>query len=158
MSEIQNTIAAIDPSLVRIGVSAKNCEELITDMGTILQEKGFVKLSYVQALLEREREFPTGIAAEGVGVAIPHSDASHVLKTTTAVCVLKEPITFHVMGGAEEDIIDVSIVFMLAINNPKDHLAFLQRLLGLFANADIMNRIQRAEDSVKVAEIINQAI
>lgn len=158
MSEIQKVVAAIDPSLVRIGVVAASCEELVAAMGTVLLEKGFVKPSYVQALLEREREFPTGIAAAGVGVAIPHSDASHVLQTTTAVWVLKEPVPFHVMGGAEEDIISVGIVFMLAINNPQDHLAFLQRLLGIFSSEAIMSGIRRAGDPVIVAEIINQAI
>lgn len=158
MSEIKNAVAAIDPSLVRIGVTAKTCEELIAAMGSMLQEKGFVKPSYVQALLDREHEFPTGIVAAGVNVAIPHSDASHVLKTTTAVCVLKEPVPFHVMGGAEDEIIDVSIIFMLAINNPQDHLAFLQQLLGLFASEEIMQKIQGATDPVLLAEVINQAI
>lgn len=158
MSEIQKVAAAIDSSLVNIGIAAASCQELIAAMGTMLLEKGFVKPSYIQALLDREQEFPTGIAAAGVGVAIPHSDASHVLQTTTAVWVLKEPVPFHVMGGAEEDIIAVSIVFMLAINNPQDHLAFLQRLLGLFANETIMGEIQRAGDPVAVARIINQAI
>lgn len=156
MSEQQEAVSRIDEKLVRVGVQVPSREALITEMGIMLVEQGFVKPSYIPALLAREEEFPTGIAAAaGVGVAIPHSDAGHVLKTAASVWVLDKSIPFHVMGGGEADILEVNIVFMLAVHNPQEHLMFLQKLLGLFSKEGVMLKLRNAPNAACIAETIN---
>lgn len=158
MSEEKQAVSKIDEKLIQVGVEVHSCEEAIGAMGAMLVEHGYVKNSYIQALLDREKEFPTGLMAAGFGVAIPHADASHVHNTTTAVWVLENSIPFHVMGGEEDEVVAVSIIFMLAIANPQEHLSFLQKLLAIFQKEDVMLRIKQAVNPSVVAEILNKEI
>ncbi|VBB08181.1 phosphoenolpyruvate-dependent sugar phosphotransferase system eiia 2 [Lucifera butyrica] len=154
----KQAVSKIDENLIKIGVKASKREEVIRAMGAMLVEQGYVKESYVQALLDREKEFPTGIMAAGLGVAIPHAAAGHVNQTTAAVWVLEHSIPFQVMGGSDADVVDVNAVFMLAVTKPQEHLLFLQKLMGLFQNEAVMLKIKNAMDPKAVAEIINQEI
>ena len=61
--------------LIFIDVEAKDREEAIGKMAKELYKKGYVKESYINAILDREKVFPTGLPTEEVGVAIPHTDS-----------------------------------------------------------------------------------
>lgn len=158
MPEEKLAAAKIDEELIKVGVKVHSCEEAISAMGAILVEHGYVKKSYIQALLDREKEFPTGLMTAGGGVAIPHADVSHVNNTTTAVWVLENSIPFHVMGGDEDKVINVNIIFMLAIANPQEHLPFLQKLMDIFQKEDVMLSVKQAVHPGMIAEILNKAI
>ena len=61
-------------------VDTKDKFETLEAMGKLMVEKGFVKESYIEAVQEREKVFPTGLPMEALGVAIPHTDSIHVNK------------------------------------------------------------------------------
>lgn len=154
LEQIQSTFK-VDESLIKLKLRAENWEEVLRVMGTTLVEHGYVRATYIKALIDRENEFPTGIATNNVGVAIPHTDASHVKKTTVAVAVLDKSVPFSLMGS-DEGSVDVDIVFMLAVNNPEKHLVFLQKLMGIFQKEEVLLDIKNAEDPKAIAEILNR--
>jgi len=145
----------IDETLVQVKLQARNWEDVLRKMGTTLFEQGYVRDTYIKGLIDREIEFPTGIATDNMGVAIPHTEASHVIKTTVAVAVLAKSVPFNLMGS-DEGSVDVDIVFMLAVNNPDKHLLFLQKLMGIFQKKEILLGIKNADHSKAIAEILDK--
>src|SRR5690554_3339187 len=125
-----NNIATINSNLVLVNLEAKNSKEVLVKMGNNLEEQGFVHDSYTEAIIKREKEFPTAIPTASMGIAIPHTDAEHVKKAGISIATLKEPVTFKNMGTGED--MDVEIIFMLAVKDPNEQLNMLQRLMTIF--------------------------
>ena len=55
-------------------LEATNSKEVFEQVGGEFIKEGFCKDSYIDALVNRESEFPTGIDVDGFGIAIPHTD------------------------------------------------------------------------------------
>jgi PTS system galactitol-specific IIA component len=116
-------------------------EAIIRRVAMPLLEAGLVKPSYADALIDRERSFPTGLPTGGVGVAIPHTDCEHVNQASVAVGILRHPVAFQNMAVPEEAI-PVQILFMLAIDEPHGHVKMLQHLMDLVQNAEFLQALQ----------------
>ena len=78
----------LNESLMILGMEADSCEDIFEQLGGVLTSEGYTKDSYVEALAAREKEYPTGLDIDGIGVAIPHTAVTHVNKAATAVAVL----------------------------------------------------------------------
>ena len=58
-------------------------EELLRELSIILENKGYVKGTYQESIINRERIHPTGLMVEDlINIAIPHTDVDHVNKPT----------------------------------------------------------------------------
>ncbi|NLZ54427.1 MAG: PTS sugar transporter subunit IIA [Thermoanaerobacteraceae bacterium] len=148
----------IDPNLIEINIGSQTKEDVIKEMATILINNGYVKETYLKAILEREKVFPTGLYTESLGVAIPHADIEHVIKPAIAVATLKNPVKFNVMENPENEI-DIKIVFMLAITDPKMQVNVLKNLVSLFQNKELLIRLSEIDNkqsmSLLLAETLN---
>lgn len=58
-------------------IEAGTMEDVMETMGGRFIRLGYCR-DYVQALKERELEFPTGIDIDGVGVAMPHMEICQI--------------------------------------------------------------------------------
>ncbi len=143
----------ISEDLVLIHIDAEDEFLCIEQLGNLLYKKGFVKETYTQAVIDREKVYPTGLSTSGVGVAIPHTDAVHVNKPAVAIGTLKKPVLFHLMGD-DEQTVEVQLLFQLAINEPSEQLEMLQSLVGLFADGEFLKCLQQAEDESTVIALI----
>ena len=101
--------------LIIPGLEAKSSDDIFEALGGKLVKQGYCKESYVQALKDREAEFPTGINTGEKGVAIPHTDVSHVNKKGIAIATLKQPVEFVEMG-TDDEYVNAQVVFMLAVD------------------------------------------
>ena len=102
-------------------------------------------------MVNRESEFPTGIDVDGFGIAIPHTDISHVNKAGIAIATLENPVKFVQMGTDDEEV-EAKVIFMLAVDDPKKHLELLQNVLAVLQDKDVLNKLSNAD---KCSEIIN---
>ena len=145
----------LDSKLVTIGMDAKTTDEVMEKMGKKFVSLGYCKDSYIQALKDREVEVPTGIDIDGVGVAMPHTDVSHVLKAGIGIATMAEPVTFVHM--ATDDVpVSVKTVFMLAVDDPNRHLEEIQDILAVIQDKETLKQIMTAENANKVIEIIKE--
>ncbi len=142
-------------SLIVPELKAKSYEEIMEQLGSALIQEGYAKESYVNALIKREQEFPTGLDIGGVGVAIPHTDISHVKKEGIAIGVLKQPVSFIQMG-TDDETVDVRLVFMLAVVNPNAHIDQLQRILSIIQDTDVLKKLLSVKETNKIIEIIRE--
>lgn len=147
----------ISEDLVLIGMDASDNMTCIDTLAKLLYEKGLAKESYIQAVKDREKVYPTGLNTNGVGVAIPHSDAHHANQPAVAIGTLAKPVVFHLMGD-DEQTVDVQIVFQLLIKEPQEQLDMLQSLCGLFANDALLENILAAKTPAEIIALVNEAI
>lgn len=146
----------LDQSLITLGLEASTNDEVLTKMGSLLTTSGFGKASYVEALIEREREYPTGLNIDGVGVAIPHTSVEHVERQAISIAVLAKPVTFEEMGMPEGTTVNVSLVFMLCVTDPAAHLQDLQRIVAILQDKSVLEKVLVAKTSQEVIEIIKE--
>ena len=143
-------------TLVQTDLRAENEQEIFEQLGGVLVSEGYCKESYVKALSEREKVYPTGVLAGNIGVAIPHTDPCYVETTGIAIGVLKEPVSFFHMGtNPKENVkVPVKFVMMLAITG-KQHLEVLQRAILLIQDAEILRTLVNAGNPEEIIQIIN---
>ncbi len=131
-------------------------EALLRYMAGRLVDLGYAKPSYVDAVVARENEFPTGLPTNGAGVAIPHCDTSHILRPALSVAILSSPIPFGVMGGQGETV-PVDIVIMLALNDPSAQIDVLRQVSNMVQDGGMLNSLKVASTHEEVIEILRHA-
>ena len=142
-------------SLIFTNLEAKTYEDVMRAVGQKVTAEGFAKESYVDALINREKDFPTGLDIDGFGVAIPHTDVSHVNKAATAIAILKNPVTF-VQMGTDDDYVDAKVVFVLAVDDPKGHLEQLQRIISIIQDKDALEKLTQVNEASEIINVIKE--
>jgi transcriptional antiterminator len=99
-------------------ISVNSSRETIKLLGNVLIKNGFAKDGLVEAILSREKKFPTGINTE-IPIAIPHSGPEFTIKKGLAIATLKNPVKFHEMGNPEKSL-DVRIVIMPVLTGKEE--------------------------------------
>ncbi len=145
-----------DHHLTFFQFDVKDQSQLLDEMVTKLQENGFVKDTYRQALKQREEEYPTGILFEKTGFAIPHTDSKHVNQSQICFASLKNPIEFKDMTNKENSL-SVELVFMLAMAQPHEQVEMLQNLMSLFQDVQAVEKLKKCTNEREFAEILSNA-
>ncbi len=145
----------LDSRLIAVSMDADTKDGIMETMGGRFVELGYCKSSYIQALKDREVEFPTGIDIDGVGVAMPHTDVSHVNREGIGIATLKQPVTFVHMA-TDDTPVAVRVVFMLAVDDPGRHLEEIQDILAVIQDKKTLERIMTAKNPEEVINIIKE--
>lgn len=149
----------MNPKFVFPSLAAKNYEDVMSQVGGALTREGYAKETYVDALIEREQEFPTGLDVDGYGVAIPHTPVEHVNKTAIAVAILENPVEFTAMG-TDDEFVQVKLVMMLAIaGKPGEHGAHideLQRIMAILQDTALLEKIQNAKSADEIIGLVKE--
>ena len=120
------------PELVFFDFEAKDRFEFFNKMSEILVEKGYVKDTWLDAILTREKNYPTGLQFEHIAVALPHVDPENLIKPYIAVIKPKEPIVFEGMAGIGGDVPAELIVNLGLLAHAEGQVAVLQALMSVF--------------------------
>lgn len=140
--------------LIFIDLDAKDTKEVFEQVGGAFIKEGYAKETYIQGLIDREAEFPTGLDIDGFGVAIPHTPVEHVNKTGTAIAVLRNPVTFHEMGGDDEDTVEARLIIMFCVDQPSAHIDKLQRTITIIQDKEVLGKIEKAKEPQEIINII----
>lgn len=84
----------LNENLIVPDLEAENSEEVFEKLGGLFIAEGYCRDTYVDALKEREKDFPTGINMGTIGIAIPHTDKQHVIKGRGCDRSFKKTSTF----------------------------------------------------------------
>ena len=113
---------------------------------------GSITEDFIEAAVERERVFPTGLPTK-IGVALPHTEAKYVLKESVSIVTLKNTVVFAGMGNPKESI-PVNIVFLLAIQDPQKQLGVLQTIVTIIQNEKVLHKIKDAKEAKTIYNLI----
>ena len=139
-----NILDFLVPSSVALHYEAGDSKEVITHLGKLLFDAGYVRDSFVDAALDRESRLPTGLPLSGdVNAAIPHTEVEHVLKPGLAMATLSTPVTFQNMVSPEEAV-PCQLVFVMALDQPKAQIEMLQEIAGILQNPAVINSLMSA--------------
>jgi len=147
----------VNEELVFVQESFGDYKEVIRYLSTHLREKDFVKQEFMNEVLKRELKNPTGLYLGDINVAIPHTEAKYVNKSGIAIATLKTPIKFRKMDDPEETI-PVHIVFLIAVNNPKNYVKLLSKLTSSFSDKVFVKSLYSTRDSTEFVELIKNVI
>jgi PTS system galactitol-specific IIA component len=125
-------------------------EDAIYFLAEELRGKGYVDKIFPDVVIEREKTYPTGLYLGKINVAIPHTNVNHVLKSGVAILTLSKPVIFKRMDEPSEEI-EVHIIFLLAVADPKEHLKFLSNLIGVFRSPAIISSLYEETDPAKIS-------
>lgn len=138
--------------------TAKTKEKVLTEIGKTLYEKGIVKQSFIKALVEREKEFPTGIdlapvAAGLANVAIPHTDAKHCKDQVIVFVKLAQAVIFRNMMKPDEEM-DVNYLFIIVNDRKTKQTNILSDLMGFMTNKENMQKLDTLESEAEIYEFL----
>ncbi|MGC8690753.1 MAG: BglG family transcription antiterminator [Caldisericum sp.] len=141
-----------DKFVVYIKDSFKNKEELVKTIGKELIDKGYVKNGFVEAVLEREKKFPTGIESP-IPFAIPHAESEYTLKSVIVIVLLKKPLLFNLTSDKNKSV-PVSIVVLPAISNKEEDGKMLYKVIEKLNKPDIAKEILESNQSDKILRLL----
>jgi PTS system galactitol-specific IIA component len=145
-----------DESLIIPHLQVKSSVEAIAILGNLLHQKGYVRDTFVAAVLEREKTFATGLPMPEIQVAIPHADVEHVIRPAIAIGVLDEPVEFGEMGDPGSTL-QVRIVLMLAVTQSEALVSLLKSLVEMLQSPDLLRRVIAA-DAAEIAAMVNHQL
>jgi galactitol PTS system EIIA component len=144
----------LNKNLIINNLEAETTDDVFHSLSKILLKYNFVKDSFYNALVKRESKFPTGLTLGKYNVAIPHTDAIHVIRPAIAIATLKYPVVFNNMDGDGQ--VNVNIVFAMALNEPHSQIKMLQQLMYLIQNKDILMSMKDAKDNKQLYDIVSK--
>lgn len=132
----------------------ENKEQLFQVMSEKMLKADCVKKDYYDGIVNREKEYPTGLYVNGTGFAIPHTDSDKVKKSQICFLSLKEPIEFEDMVDKNHKI-PVELIFMLAMKEPHEQVGTLQNLIALFQDEEKIEQLKQCDTEDEFMQILN---
>lgn len=155
--EVEKVMELFDSNLILFDVEVEDKEQLLKMLTAKLINKGYVKESFTNAVIEREKSFPTGLPTAGVKVALPHTRPEHVLKACILVANLKKPIIFKDMGSGVKDI-NAEMVFLLAVADPNSQIVVLKKMMEIFAKEEALKKLKRSTNPEDLLKILREEL
>lgn len=145
----------LQPSCVLLNRTFNDSESILRAVGNELEKSGFVKETFTQAAIDREKKLPTGLPlAGGINAAIPHTEIEHVIKPGLGMVTLEKEVNFQNMVNPQEAV-PVRLVFVLALEQPKAQIEMLQEIAAILRNPELVKRLLAAKTSDEViAELV----
>lgn len=138
--------------LIDLNLSAETEEELFHVVSDRLLSKGLVNSGYLNGIIEREKQFATGLITQHLNIALPHSDTKYIEKPFVYIVRLNNPVTVKQMG--DNQIMDTKDLLFLGIKEPTKQVGLLAGLMELFMNEDFVNEYINTESEQDLYELI----
>jgi len=157
---IMNMVKTMDyfsEELILINQDYPNFESLLKAGSKVFFEKGYVKESFACAVIEREKEYPTGLQTELIPFAIPHTDADHVIKPGILIMKLNNPISVKEMTNLSSSI-DAKLIFLIAAHNDGSQVNVLRLIISMCTDFVTVNEILLAKRPYEIYKVIEKFI
>ncbi|MGQ7395354.1 PTS sugar transporter subunit IIA [Streptococcus suis] len=143
----------LQADLIRLDCNVSEHTDLFQLIGKELKEKGYVTDQYLEALLGREREFPTGLKTRYVNIAIPHTDPHVIERPFIYVVKNSQPINMLQMGDNSE--MTCQYFLFLGIKDPKGQVGLLAALMDIFSQEVFAHQFIQAETPLDMYQLLN---
>lgn len=129
--------------------------ETIKSAGTVLLDNNCVKEEFINACIDRETDYPTGLMLpSNKGVAMPHGKSEYVLEDSISVLRLNKPVVLHRMEDVSQTV-EVRLVFNLALSSGNKHLETLRKLMRLFQDENFIDQCLTLDEDQATQLIIS---
>lgn len=143
----------IPEKLIWLGKNFSRKDELFSFFSSELLKSGFVKDSFYTKIVQREKNYPTGLKLADYSVAIPHANPDSIKQSFVAIITLKKPVAFSIMDDSTKET-PVGIVFVLGLKKSEEHMYFLQRIIQIIKNKQLINDLKKCSNPTDAAALI----
>lgn len=112
------------PVLVLWQLPVTNKDDLFAIVFQELHQRAWVHSSYLEAVKQRELEYPTGLDFGDFAVAVPHIDMEHVIQSALVMVSLQQPVVFQAMDDPEQAL-PCRLAIFPVLSGTKDQVIFL---------------------------------
>jgi PTS system galactitol-specific IIA component len=144
------------PVRVVVGMPAATADDALRELGEALVRAGDIDPEYVDDVIRREREFPTGLPTDPP-VALPHADPDHVRRSAIAVGVCRSPVSFREMGTPTRAL-GVRVIFLLAIREKAEVATILRDLVSALRDRDRLSTLQEATTPEEAGRLLAEML
>jgi PTS system nitrogen regulatory IIA component len=141
----------LTPDRIRVPLQAQSKEGVLRELVDFLVGGNGAGPDVLQAVLERERQFPTGI---GYGVAVPHGKTPALQNLIAVAGITKAPVPYETVDGEP-----VRLFFLLA--GPESqagvHVKALSRISRLVRREPVRSSLLAANDPQEFYRILLDA-
>lgn len=120
--------------------NADSKEAVLAEVTEALLKAGYVKENYLEHVLEREKNYPTGLILSNISetfpnIAVPHTEPEFVNTTKIVPVKLTNPVVFQNMSSPHKDL-PVDFVFLILNANKTSQVHLLSDLILFFQKED----------------------
>lgn len=130
-------------------------KEVFEIIGMKLINLGIVDTQFIEAIMERESKYPTGLETQPFAIAIPHTEVDCVNESCLIFVKSKTPIKFFEMVNNDK-VLEVNYMFFIIIKDREKQVSVIQDILEIATDEAKMVAISEAKDVDKIYEIISE--
>lgn len=141
---------------------ADNQDEVFAEIYGHLVADGYVTGDFLEHVVQREHEYPTGIDTSPISsdlpnIAIPHTEGEFVNTCLIVPVKLNHEIKFNNMIDPSQEL-NVKFLFMILNNNPEGQANILAQIMDFLAQTpvDQLNELFQMEDATQIFEFLSQ--
>jgi len=142
----------ISKNQIKLRLSSTDQEAVISEMVDFAVTQFKINkewgASWKTALMEREKEFSTGI---GSGVAIPHAFSDQIEETVIVMGCSAEGVNFETLDSQP---VQVVVLFISPQDEFQMHLHVLAAIGKSFKNSGLINSIMKLNSEEEILELI----
>lgn len=121
----------------------------------ILEERGDVKFSFLNSIIEREKEFPTGLDLGKYKIAIPHTNPEHINTEAIVFVRNKNKIVFRDMGMDLNDL-ETDFIFVLLVKKNGEQIEVLENLMNLLSEEKLLDELKNSETEEDIYNLLRE--
>lgn len=150
----QGTMKIADNMVILKGKFASDVE-IITELFKRAKENALVSDLFLEKILERELQYPTGLKMQ-ISFAMPHiSDGC--LNPFVTIATLESPVDFLSMDRSGEKV-PVSIVLLFGVLDMKNQVKVLQSFAKLFQDQNFMQSLIESNSEMEVINKLKEKL
>lgn len=129
-------------------------------LSKIFLERGLVKQGYLEALMEREKNYPTGIDLTAVSqefpnIAIPHTESMYCNATKVIVIKLERDIVSKDMMNPDKDL-NVKYLFMVLNKDGGEQSNILAKIMEFATNKENISMLAASDSLDSIYDVVNK--
>lgn len=128
----------LSSNTIFLDMTAKNYNEVFSVVYKELLRNNYVEEGFLEALIKREEEYPTGLQGVDTVIAIPHADPVYIKRSFIAAVRTIEPVTFMEMTKSGLSL-KTRIIFILGLKRDGEQLMTLKAIVDNFAKDSILS-------------------
>ena len=137
---------------IKLELTSKTKEDVIIEMVKILDENNRLidKDKYLKAVIDREKEFSTGI---GMGIAIPHGKSSGVKEPALVFGRSIQGIDYESMDDEP-----AHLFFLIAVpeESSNEHLKILSQISRKLMHKELREKLMKTSRAEEVITLLEQ--
>ena len=123
----------------------------------ILEERGDVKFSFLTSIIEREKEFPTGLDLGKYKIAIPHTNPEHINTEAIVFVRNKDRIIFRDMGMDLNDL-ETDFIFVLLVKKNGEQIEVLENLMNLLSEEILLEKLETVKTREEAYNLLKEKL